>query len=235
METLTDSSRIKKLLQDLHNQRGLLTISIEHCSEKFTSAIISINTNDNHFLLDELKPDTGHQQLTEAGKCRVHGFVNGVSIQFTTDILDSGFENGIRYYTSAIPASLKYLQRRQNVRASISAANPVGATIDPNEGAAVNGELKDISVGGLGLKFQKDLPESFHTGDHITVAFRWPPDPKNIFSCQAEIRLIKHQTDPLQPAFIGCKFLDLTKAEQRRIERLVMTLQRVAQKRRSNL
>ena len=235
METLTDSSRIKKLLQDLHNQRGLLTISIEHCSEKFTSAIISINTNDNHFLLDELKPDTGHQQLTEAGKCRVHGFVNGVSIQFTTDILDSSFENGIRYYTATIPNSLKYLQRRQNVRASISAANPVGATIDPNEGAAVNGELKDISVGGLGLKFQKDLPESFHTGDHITVAFRWPPDPKDIFSCQAEIRLIKHKADPLQPAFIGCEFIDLTKVEQRRIERLVMTLQRLAQKRRNNL
>ena len=235
MDTLTDPLRIRKFLQGLHDQRSLLTIRIGSSDEKFTSAIIGLDANTNRLRLDELKPETGHQRLIDIGACRALGFLNGISVQFTAAIVESGQEEGTRYYVAAIPNTLNYLQRRDNVRVNVSAANPVNATVTADNGSTIQGELKDISLGGLGLRFQKELPESFQADGHVHICFPWPPNPRETFTCDAQIRLVKHRNGPLQPAFIGCEFLSLSKPEQRRIERLVMTLQRLAQKRRNNM
>ncbi len=234
METLDDPIRIYALLKRLKEERALLGVCFENHDQEYNSAILDVDLDHHRFTLDELKPKAGHRLLSQRRRCHIKGQTQGVHLEFDATIDKIGEKDGIGYYIAPNPPTLRYMQRRSSVRVPIGAAQVVPVTLCWQE-QKLEGELKDLSAGGLGARFHQSLPEELEVGQTLPCTFRSPVDPDEEFCCEINVRLVKAEAAPHEPAFLGCQFMALTRPQQRQLERMVMTLQRQARKRRNDL
>ncbi len=236
METLTDQIRIFALLSRLKKERALLGVTLRDEQQEYNSAILDVSLDDHLFSLDELKPASGHPLITKTRRCHIKGQTQGIHLEFDTRVEEVREQGGIAYYLCHIPSSLNYLQRRASVRVNVSAAHPVPVTLTIEESAqTIKGEMKDLSAGGLGIRFAQDVPDQIEVGQRLECTFASPVDRREELVCEIDVRLIKRKAEPHEPAFMGCEFLKLVQSQQRQISRMVMALQRMAQKRRSDM
>lgn len=232
MDKLTDIARINSLLKRLQEARSLLTIKIEGYKQVFSSAIIKLSYKNGYFILDELKPENGDELLRKAINFEVNAQLEGITIRFPASVSEFGEEDGLPYYKAQLPETMDYHQRRAAVRIKLSAANPLIASLALGDATKLEGDIVDLSLGGLRINFQKPLPSTLENGNILKCTFPLPHDKKDLFSAQIIIRVIKHESDKTNRAFIGSQFHNLTKIQERQIQRTIMTLQRVAQKKR---
>lgn len=233
METLTDTARITGLLRRLQEQRTLLSVRIEGHSQEFTTAIITLSAENGYLMFDELKPQQGHELLKQSPGIRVKAQLEGVVIVFNTTVTEFGEQDAIAFYRATLPATLDYHQRRQSVRIPMSAANPMPVSLKTEDGLLLKGNMADLSIGGLRVCFDKDLPAQLEPGQKLDCSFPLPPDNRERFTCELVIRVIKGRHESHKASFIGGQFVDITKPQERHVERAVMLLQRAAQQRRN--
>lgn len=233
METLTDTTRIVGLFKRLLEQHTLLSIKIEGHAQEFTTAVINVSPENGAFMLDELKPEQGHALLKLSPTFKARAQLEGVLIVFTATVMAFGEQDAIAYYTIQIPSQLDYHQRRQSVRIPLSAANPLPVTLTTEDGLSLRGNMADLSLGGLRIRFGMDLPTTLEPGQKLECNFPLPPDNKQRFTCEVIIRVIKGHHESYKAAFIGGQFIDITKPQERQISRMVMLLQRVSQQKRN--
>ncbi len=226
MEKLTDKTRIYILLQRLVDKRALLTIKLKDKNQAYTSAILEVNRDDNFIILDELKPEEGDRLLRKDPALHIDSYLDGVNLRFNAKVSDFGIDNNIPFYKLSIPAALDYHQRRQAVRIRLSAANPIPITFTTDEGKSFNGEIEDISIGGLRARFRQNLAHTLEAGAKIKCTFLLPPDKREKLNCEFIIRVIKHDKNKIRPAFLGGQFVDLEKSIERDLQRMIMSLQR---------
>lgn len=234
METLTDTARIIGLLKRLQEQRALLSVKIENHPLEFTTAVINVTPEGGYLMLDEFQPQQGHELLKHSPIFKVRAQLEGVAISFNATVAEFGEQDAIAYYKIPIPASMDYHQRRQSVRIPLSAAHPLPVTLTAEDGMTLKGNMADLSTGGLRIRFDKDLPTTLEPGQNMDCSFPMPPDNKQNFTCGLVIRVIKGQHESHKAAFIGGQFIDITKPQERQIERTVMLLQRAAQQKRNS-
>lgn len=233
METLTDSTRIIAIFKRLLERRALLTVRIDSQPQHFTTALLDISTDGGALLLDELKPEAGHKLLQETPSFQVRAQLEGVEIGFHATVTQFDRQDGIAIYRVPVPGTIAYHQRRQGVRVQLSHVNPLPVSLTSTDGITVTGSMADLSIGGLRIHFTNELPETLQSGARLECSFPLPPDNKERFTCDVVIRVIKHSPDNLKTAFMGGQFVEITKPQERLIERTVMTLQRLAQQKRN--
>ncbi len=236
MEVLTDPIRIFALLSRLKKERSLLGVSFKEKGQEYNSAIIDVSLEGGQFSLDELKPKSGHPLINRLRHCRIKGQTQGIHLEFEATVDEIKDSGGIAYYACPLPATLQYLQRRDSVRVNVSAAHPIPVTLTIEETAStLDGEMKDLSAGGLGIRFPQDVPDQIEVGQTLECTFSSPVDRHEALICDIDVRLVKRKSEPHEPAFMGCEFVKLTQPQQRQISRMVMALQRTAQKRRNDI
>ncbi|ALP52626.1 hypothetical protein Tel_05400 [Candidatus Tenderia electrophaga] len=228
MEKLDDKIRISALLQKLLEQRVLLTVKLENHATPFSSAVIEVNRDGDFIILDELKPEAGNELISKNPSLQLQGAVDGVTLGFAAKVSEFGQEDGICFYKLPIPEQAEYHQRRQAVRVKVSAANPLAVTFTDNNGTHYDGDIEDLSIGGLRARFGDDLPHSLETGMELNCAFLIPPDNKEKLNSRFIVRVVKHEKDGQRPAFLGGQFLGLEKQLERKLQRAIMTLQRAS-------
>lgn len=118
---------------------------------------MKINAEQDYLVLDELKPDTGHELFLQQQRCRVRTALKGVTVSFTVTLIASGQQNGIAYYRVALPDSISYGQRRAHFRPRVSRAFNTEVQIELPDGGALTGTLQDVSLGGLRIKADGEL------------------------------------------------------------------------------
>jgi c-di-GMP-binding flagellar brake protein YcgR len=234
MEKLTDKARIDGLLKRVFEKRTLLTVNIEGHPQQYSSAIIEISTDEGVLVFDELKPESGHAFLQKTPTFKAHAQLEGISINFKATIIEFGEDNEIPFYKTKIPSSISYLQRRQAVRIKLSAAHPMPVNLTTDDGKKFKGEISDLSSGGMRVRFDKDIPNSIEAGVHLGCTFPLPPDNKENFACDFIVRVNSNKSEPHKPAFLGGQFIDLKKPQERQLQRLIMTLQRILQQNRGD-
>jgi len=228
MEKLSDKIRIRAFLQKMLDKRALLTVLINGREEPCSSAVIEVNSDDESFIIDELKPEASNQLLKENPVIQLKAQLDGISIKCQAEISEFGQDNNILFYKLAIPDEIEYHQRRQAVRISLSAAHPLPITFNAVNGESFEGEIKDISIGGIRARFKIDLPKSLENCQHLNCSFLLPPDNKQTLNCDLVIRVIKHKKDQFGPSFLGGEFIDMPKPLERQLQRSIMTLQRAS-------
>lgn len=234
METLTDKPRIRAYLQRLMDKRSLLTIRLEGQQQLFSSAIIKIDDTHSQIMLDELKPEQGNELLNQNAALNVNAQLEGVIIKFNSVVDEIGSEDGIPFYTLPIPDSVEYHQRRQTVRIKLSAAHPLPVTFRLDDGQQFDGEIDDISIGGLRARFKTNLPDSLESGHHLHCSFVLPAEKREQVNCNFIVCAIKHEKNQYGLPFLGGQFVDLRGPAERQLQRAIMTLQR-AMRQKENL
>lgn len=226
MEKLLDKTRIHAFLQRMLDKRTLLTVFIKGHEEPYSSAIIKID--DNNFIIDELKPETGNELLVENPVVQLKAQPDGISIKYHTKINLFGVDNNTAFYQLAIPDEIDYHQRRQAVRVRLSAAYPLPVTFSTANVENFEGVINDISTGGIRARFKKSLAKPLENGLHLSCSFLLPPDNKQTLNSDLIIRVIKHDKDQFGASFLGAEFIDMPKSLERQLQRSIMSLQRAS-------
>ncbi len=235
METLADTARIIVFLKRLLEQRVLITVRIADHAQGFATAIIKLSSDHNGYLiLDELRPRQGHDLLKLTPTIRVSALLDGVTLDFNSTVTTFGEEDGIAYYKLAIPKLLNYFQRRESIRIPLSATISMPATLTTADNLILKGNIADLSIGGIRIRFNKDLPKNIEPDQLMDCSFLLPADNKQPFTCEVRVRAIKGRHESHKAAFIGGQFVGISNIQERQIERCVMLLQRTAQQKRNS-
>ena len=231
MDKITHPAQIAGILKKVHKQRALLSISMPGTGKHYNSAILEIKSEgaSGHLIIDELSPNDGHDLLLKVKKLNARLQLGGVKIHFTTTLESSGSDAGIAFYTLALPREMDYLQQRANHRIRPSLVNPLVITLNhaliDNGGSAFHGETHDISAGGISIKLKSDsLVTALKPTDILACSFTLPDNNVEV-TCTLEVRSL-HATNQPGIIRIGTRFINLTSALQKLIQRYIISLER---------
>lgn len=220
-ERITDPARVAGLLANLREGRSFLTITIEDAPGTYGSALLEIHPEKGYVVLDELTPRRGHERVAPARRLHAYTRIRGVELHFTGEvqaILDDGEAMA---YRLAFPAFVDYRQRRAHFRARLRRGRriPVALLADTDE--PVRGELRDISVGGIGAEFRPPLPEALVPGARVAGRLDLP---ETSLACAIEICFVNRSLVS-RSVVVGARFVDLEPAHQKRIAQLVAAVE----------
>lgn len=224
-QIIQDEHRIVRLLDELRRERTLLTALLDGGRHAFSTAIVEIRKKDDALILDELVPKQGNRMMAQGGRLWILGQLHGIKTAFQTDIRDSGIEDGIAFHRIGIPDAVRHQQRRESFRAVVSMGIRTPVRIKADNQAALSGQLRDLSIGGLSviLPLLKEL-DDLEPGTIVEDCEIELPGQGRL-TVKAEIRHMR-RNESQKNVQVGLAFRDLQPQDQRQLQRSVTHLER---------
>lgn len=223
-EIISDHTRIMSLINRLYQGRASLTITLPDSRTRSKSIILDLNPETGRFVLNKLQPDAAHEKLVGSRKFYAHGQIKGIEIRFSSNLIDTFTEEDDIYYLVTIPGKIDYHQRRAFHRVSLSHLDTIPVTLALENKMTLEGQMDDISAGGLSILFSNDLPDSLQLGNIIKQCiFKIPGEDR--VKCEIQIRFINHGHETSLPK-IGAQFVNMEKSLQKTIQRFVAAMDR---------
>lgn len=220
-EKVTHAPQIIGLLRRIRDQRVLLSASVPGHPGVFNSLLLEVDPERNLILLDELNPRAGHDLVRETRQLRVHCQCQGVELGFACQVEIGQGQSGISFYRATLPEAISYLQRRGSYRVRVGLDLAVSVQLPIDEATLVEGELFDLSMGGLGANVESKL--RLERGQILPCVLNLPKaDP---FQAEIEIRFVRAE-DNKPGQRIGASFRNLQPRQQTVLRRLVTQLER---------
>lgn len=217
-----DKAHILKLLRDLQEHKTLVTVALPDTNDLYNSAVLEVDAAAGTLTLDELTPAPGHQRLLRERELMVFARLSGLSLRFETELMEAGEQDGIALYRLALPEVLYHGQKRSHYRVRLGLGLRVPVILAHDESHSINGELRDLSIGGLGAAFPLDTPIA--EGERIYSCWVDLPGGGTL-SCTLEVRHVSR--DPERGELrIGARFVELNPAQERMLQRCVYHLER---------
>lgn len=227
-EKITDSARIIGLLVRTKENRALLSVMLPKSGKLYNTAILEIQPDAGYLILDELNPKSGHDQLLIGHQLRLYTRLKGVEMSFESRLESAGANTEGAFYRVTLPDILNYRQQRTHYRAKASAAQPVTVLFTRPDGTKLKGQLHDISVGGIGIRFTGRIPPDIDTGARISNCVIELPSDEEIF-CEIEVRFTSFPIHG-DGRMMGARFVHLSHVQQGAIARFVAALDREQQR-----
>lgn len=220
-EKVTHLPQIIGLLRRIRDQRVLLSASVPGHPGVFNSLLLEVDPERKLILLDELNPRAGHELVLQTRELRVHCQCQGIELGFACAVDIGQGRNGISFYRAALPDSINYLQRRGSYRVRVGLDLAVPLQLPFDESTLIEGELYDLSMGGLGANLETDL--RLERGQILNCILNLPK--AEPFPVEIEIRFIRAD-DTKSTRRIGASFRNLQPRQQTVLRRLVTQLER---------
>ncbi|MFW5910904.1 MAG: flagellar brake protein [Thiohalospira sp.] len=232
---ITRPHQIVGILRRLADGRHIVNVSTPYSGNQIhTSAILDVNAERGYLLLDELNPAPSTYNGLAERRLGIFAQLGGVDVSFSATVERVGTEDGTPWVLLALPDHLLYQQRREHFRAAASSADPVSVRLglEGREGPMIQGELADISIGGLGVRVDSrtELPEDFGHGTIIPYAAVDVPDQPRPLECKLEVRSVREDTENRRRQ-IGLRFMDLDPRSERQVEKIVFAIDREQRRR----
>ena len=219
-EKITSPAKISRMLARLTRHYSPVRVHIPGHKKHYNSCIV--NVDEEHVLLDELLPTTGHQLLVTEGALQVTGNYDGSIIQFFTTLERVDDKDKIITYHMNLPSVLEYRQRRQNFRVPIPMSRKLHVIIDNDSDEVDKGELHDLSHGGAGIIFLAETA-IVEAGRPYECAIELPD--ADLIYCTVELRYSKELASK-QAKIIGVQFVGLSPLQSQLIGHCIIELER---------
>ena len=223
-ELITLPAQIAGVLKRLQEAHVLLRITIPGENQAYLSALLEVHPVDGYLLLDELNPPEGNAALQRARRLGVSAQLQGVDISFTTELLDAGSSAQIAFYRLAMPRGMRYQQRRTSYRARINLARQIPVLLAREDGVTLEGQLYDISMGGIGTRHKPGKTNEVQQGEVWSECII-QLDGKQEIRSAIEVCFIGEDSRSRQMR-MGGKFLKLARPQIKIIENFVAALER---------
>jgi c-di-GMP-binding flagellar brake protein YcgR len=217
-EHITSRGQIASLLKRLHDGHALLTVSFPGDNRMYISAVLSVDAEAGCLTLDELNPADGHQRVQVGSQLQIQGNLAGIETRFLVDVQAVEIQQEIYLYRAALPRYMVYRQRREFVRVPVRLTMDAAVQLSA-DGKLIKGRVADLSAGGLGAAISEGDPMAI--GDRYLCSIQIGGD---VISAEIEIRFLMAEGG--QQRRFGARFRGLSPQDKRRIERMVMQLQR---------
>ena len=222
-EIVSDPVRIMSMMERLYQGRAALTVTLPDGKIRSKSIILDLNQKTGRFLINKFQSESAHQKLLESKKFYAYSQLDGVEIRFSTNLTNVLSENDDVYYLITIPDKIDYHQRRAFHRVTLNHTEiPVSLTLANKK--SIEGQIDDISAGGISILFATDLPDQLQNGALIKQCKFQIPGGDTV-SCELQVRFINHGHDTSLPK-IGAQFINTDKTLQKTIQKFVLSLER---------
>lgn len=221
---VTQPVQIAGILRRLQDAHALVHVSLPGGNESWLSAILEVHPTLGHLIIDELTPRDGNALLLKARRVIVSAQIQGVDISFAANLIDSGASDGVNFYRVALPESVRYWQRRASYRARVSAALLIPVTLRQGDELVINGELFDISAGGIGTRHRErhgPVPLLGEVWEDCRIQL---PEMQEV-QCALEIRYVG-QDERSGHLRLGGRFVNITRPQLKLVETFVAHLER---------
>jgi len=222
-DKITNTARIATVLNNIKGSRALLWVKLPGSGKQYNSAVLEVDNHAGVMILDELNPREGHDKLLSAKNFDVHAQLKGVDVNFRGTLADYGTEAGIAYYQVPIPKLIYYRQLRAYYRVEVSMAH-LGLSLYLDNDQILEGELFDISAGGICIRFTGSLPPFFKRGFQVPQCNIALGENEQI-SCKLEVCYVT-KPDNRGRIHLGARFIDMEKPQERMVERYVAAIDR---------
>lgn len=151
----------------------------------------------SHLLVDRPKIDSGlFVALQEGQQCVIRFVHDGLACAFDSVVIDWDTRRSNPYLRITWPQEIQYVQFRKFERVKFT----FPCTVQTEDGAVFNGEIRDISAGGCGLvcpSFDRDEAKN------VYLSFTMP-DGVTVEGVKAEVRSQRKGADGM---FLGVEYL----------------------------
>lgn len=221
---LSDIVRIGNILQQLIDDRTLLTITIPGSEGSYTSSIFKVDRDKHRFSLDEISPVEGHKLFLRKKSLQVNGQSRGAVLGFTVDLKHLQSSNGIAYYEFDYPKSMEYVQRRAFYRAKLKSSQRISiTTLHKESSISISGYVLDISTHGISVLFNSS--RAIERGEILNLCRMRLPDGQKV-TFDLDVRYAEKL--PNERIRIGASFHDINTRNLRLIEKFVRKIERDA-------
>jgi c-di-GMP-binding flagellar brake protein YcgR len=225
-ELATISPQHLGLLRRVLEQHLLIKVQIgDNRRDAYTSTILELVPEQNYLVLDELMPVDGHALLAPGTGITVHALLDGVGLEFASEVSRIGVSGGLPYYQVPLPMKLDYQQRRQEHRVAVPMNRGIKMHFQFPPDLTASGELRDLSAGGFCARLRSAQPHGVALGG-LVASCRIELHPAEEIVADAKILHVDGPTTGRVPR-LGASFVDLTPDIRRRIEHYVAELDRL--------
>ena len=168
-------------------------------------------------------------QLLAADRLRFESSIDRITVRFATGAAREATHEGLPALEVPLPVKVMHLQRREYVRreplGAVSCLLPAHA--DGGSRRTIRASIADIGGGGLAVLTSDDTSLDLKTGDLFPdVVLELPEqEPMTVTLCVQHAQKVDQHGRRVWRA--GCSFVDLTVADQARLLRYVMQLDRL--------
>lgn len=227
---------ILNILRDL--QRDDIPLRVCGNSGQFISRILNVSKTE--LIIDFGSQAYENRAALREGNITLTAETAGAKMEFTTAQLAAGTYQGLPAFTLPFPPSLWFIQRREYFRISAPLHPPCfgRAPLPGNE--TLNFRLFDLSLGGMGVLVDKPPKSDLQPGVRFSPLEldmgQWG---KFHFDAQliavSERKAIDHKNQTIATLRLSLRFLNVSPAVERSLQRIIFSLEREARERASKV
>ncbi len=211
------------LLTRLMSESPAISVGRKRDDNLVSSSLLDIRAPDHTLWIDELSPALS-VPLEAGDRLSVFGGIDGTPVSFRAVVRDYEMSQGLPTYALGLPRVLRLQRHRVHPR-FVSPRPILVYLVGPNANV-LEGSLRDISLGGLGVSVGLSALKTLRRGVRLpscTVAV----SSHDAVQAALEVRYIRAEPDSAR-AFIGGRFVQLNPLHQARLERFVDSLKPAA-------
>lgn len=208
-------------LFEVQRSHALIDVAIGGTEARYQSIILDVDPLRGSLAIDELFP-AGFIGLPGQPVTITVRLDGARKLTFNTHILVRSETDGLETYTLALPESLDYNQRRGAFRLQLGQGwGVISDFVGPNQ-QRCSARVRDLSSTGIRLELPDSAPVA--AGDQLMeLQFEFGG---RHFRCGADVRNVSEQKQLGDSIVVGAAFRDMSRIEQRSLERMIMQLQR---------
>jgi flagellar brake protein len=216
---LTARGDIERIIKELIKAKTSVTVGMTG-GKKMSSMILDMDPKSGHFIYEAGMEDLV-KAIVSSPKVFFDASLRGVTVKFAvTSASTTTFENGPAL-RSAFPPDMEYRQRREHFRTMFP--RPYTATVKLTDGKPGVLDLKDISVGGVGLSSMAISNDMLAPGSIVDASL----DFDKLGKLDVSLKISSHRKVEHRGKFthlFGCSFYNLSRARETILQRLVFQL-----------
>ncbi len=223
IQTLRQPRQIARLLEQLHAERGQLTLVADGGRLERVANLLLVDPGRRVLVIDAFNGAEA-AVFERAGDILVKAVIDRIQTWFKLSGVARLCERGDYYYHLPFPDVLHRLQRRGAFRVRPPAGVQAQALMQaPGRGSALRGLIHDISVSGVCFCFPREDLEHFAVGlcfDRVQIVCDCRLD------VNVRVEVVNLREEGEQSILVGMRFVDLPPDAERAIDRAVQSIQR---------
>lgn len=214
-------------LIEAQRSRAIIDVAVAGLKQDYQSVILGVDIARGSMLIDELFP-AGFIGLVDQSLTIKVRRMDGSRVSFSTRIIERSRAGEVDNYRIALPANIDYKQRREVFRLPVPQDMVMRSEFCTADHQFCAAHVLDVSATGVRLELQNAIDVA--AGDVLTgLDFEFAG---NHFQCQADVRHV--HSDRSGGIAIGVAFRNISRPQQRLLERSIMQLQRRSVRRTRN-
>jgi c-di-GMP-binding flagellar brake protein YcgR len=220
---VTQPGEVLRLMKGIQREQSFVTLALPQ-GRKVTTMVLDVDSGAGHFLYDSGRSREETQAVLSAGRIHFRSTFRGVPVRFTTPSSSEASFDGSPALRSPLPVDMLYLQRREHFRTKF--LRSYGCTARLANGQPITLDMKDISIGGVGLQSDSVTPEMLPVGSMLEANLNF----LELGKLEVTLLVTSYRRSENQGRVIhlyGCHLWQLSRSKEAIVQKLVFSLEQL--------